>query len=214
MRHVLFPLFLLPCLGAPVLADTCEDEIRALYSAPDGLFDPANLVPQEHAVTWVYPDGTTAPYNTARWESPARVLNESNNGYYLLYDGAYYQGPGWEGPWTSMGQGSDDDPIAFARGMNDSVLASLEDMRCDGEVDLEGRKVLRYAYHARTEPPEVGSWWEANYVLYVDAETGQRVRIEEHALSESWAPVAKEEVRVTRVTLLPGYTIPNPPKAP
>ncbi|WP_298492905.1 hypothetical protein [uncultured Maritimibacter sp.] len=213
MRQILAPVSLLSFLAGPLLADACEDDIRALYSAPDGLFDPTNLVPQEHAAVWEFPDGTTAPYNTARWESPTRVLNETANGFYLLYDGAFYQGTSWDGPWTAMGQTIDYDPVDFARSMNDSVLANLADMRCDGEVELEGRKVLRYAYHARTEPPEGGSWWEADLVLYVDAKTGQRVRMEEHALSESGAPGAKDEIRVTRVTPLPGYTIPDPPAA-
>ncbi|MBV7408398.1 hypothetical protein [Maritimibacter sp. DP1N21-5] len=198
-------------IGSAAFADACEDEIRALYGAPDGVMDPSNLVPQEHQVVWEYPDGTKVFYNTARWESPARVLNETPNGFYLLFDGSFYQGASWEGPWEPMGQDIDYDPVDFARGLNASVQASLRDVRCDGTVDLDGREALRFGFFARVEPPGGGSWWEATHVLYVDPVTKQRLRIEEHRLSESWAPEVKEETRVTTVTLLPGYTIPNPP---
>lgn len=204
---------LLPALlcTAPVMAD-CAEEITGFY-AEGGLFDPAELTPQEHKAVWVSPDGTETPMNTSRWESATRSISDNNGNFLLSYDRYFYSGPGWDGPWTDMNYPENPDPIEFGRMMNASVTSNLADMECHAEVDLSGTSALKYSYRYSYHAPDDSSWWESDYVLYVDAKTGHRLRTEEYNLIESWAPDPKDTVRVTTVTMMPGYTIPNPPVA-
>ncbi|MBV7380387.1 hypothetical protein [Maritimibacter dapengensis] len=201
------------CATLPAVA-ACEDEIRAMYDI-GGLFDPAELSPQEHRVVWIAPDGTETPANIARWENANRVVSENGGMFLLSYDGGYFQGPGWDGPWQDMGYPASGDAIEIGRAMNDVVRTNLADMACDGEVEIDGRVARKYSYRYRVETAGGASWWESDYVLFVDTETGNRLRTEERGLIESWAETAtpKAETRVTTITQHPGYVVPNAPDA-
>lgn len=211
MHRLVIRMFIAALTVLPAHAD-CESDIRSFYEI-GGVFDPATLTPQEHAVSWVAPDGTQTPGNTSRWENANRVVSDNGGQFLLSYDGRFYQGPGWDGPWEDMGYPASEDAIAVGRAMNEIVLANLADMTCHGDVDIDGRPARKFTYAYRAETAGGASWWQSDYVLFIDSATGDRIRTEEHGLIESWAETSdpKADVRVTSVTARPGYTVPNPP---
>lgn len=188
----------------------CEEDIRGFYE-DGGLFDPAELTPQEHAVTWVEADGSETKGNISRWENASRSISDNNGSFLMSYDGKFYQGPGWDGPWEDMGYPAQGDAVEMGRAMNAVVAAHLAETDCAGKVKVNGTKALKYTYHYRVETSGGASWWESDYTLYVNAKTGERLRTEERNLKESWAPDVVKHLRVTDVTPMPGYTIPNAP---
>lgn len=115
-----------------------------------------------------------------------------------------------DGPWTDTGSDNPYDAMEFARDMNASSAASITEATCDGEVDVEGRTLLRYAYRVRTETAGGQSWWESDQVLYIDPTTGRMAITEEHNLMESWAPEPKDYVRVTTAVYGTDFAIAAP----
>lgn len=195
---------------APALA-SCEDEIIGYY-AVGGAFDPAELPPHANHVFTIAPDGTETTLVMVRWENARRVISFINGMYVLSYDGTFYQGAGWDGPWEAMDLPSQTDGVELGRATNAAIVRNLADATCHGEVDLDGTPVLKYSYLHHAETPGGQSWWKSDFVAYVDPATGMRVRTEEHALQESWAPEPKDSVRVTTFDPMPGYTIANLPE--
>lgn len=184
--------------ATPLLADACLDEVKAMYLEDGGVFDPAFDIQHQEVTFNRMPDGTEQIVVTARWQAPDQVISAFPDGRFMLLWGQdFYDGSSWDGPWTDTGSDNPYDAMEFARDMNASSAASITEATCDGEVDVEGRTLLRYAYRVRTETAGGQSWWESDQVLYIDPETGRMAITEEHNLMESWAPEPKDYVRVT-----------------
>lgn len=184
-----------------------------MYLAPGGAFDPAMEIPHEEVTITRAPDGSETPVVTARWQAADQVISGFPGGNFMLLWGQdFYQGPSWEGPWTDTGQDNPFQGEDFARAMNENAAASITAATCNGVVSHEGRELVRYTYHLRTEPPGGHSWWEADQVVYLDPETGRMMITEEHGLMESWAPEPKDSVRITTVTYGTEFSI-TPPTA-
>lgn len=208
MRLFSLPVFIL--CAAPACADACLDEVRGMYLDEGGVFDPAFKIPHEEVTVQRMPDGSEVPVVTARWQAPDQVISAFPGGSFMLLWGQdFYQGTSWEGPWTDTGSDNPYDAMEFALAMNAAAAATITAATC-AEVDLNGQTLRRYAYHVRTEPPGVGSWWESDQVVYVDPATGRMVVTEEHGLMESWAPEPKDYVKVTTATYGTAFEI-RPP---
>ena len=195
---------------APALADACLDEVRGLYLDEGGPFDPTFEVPHEKVTIQRAPEGTETPVVTARWQAADQVISQLPSGSYMLLWGQdFYQGASWDGPWEDTGSDNPYDAVDYAREMNASAAANLSDAQCDGIVDVEGRALVRYRYHVRTETG-AGSWWESDTTLYVDPETNRTAIMEERGLMESWAPEPKDSVKITTVDYDVDFTLAAP----
>lgn len=205
-RFVAMLLLALCTANGPAHAASCEKQVKRLYDG--GALDPFERGPREEVATIIAPDGSETPAQTVRWETPTQVITFMNGMYLLQYGRDMYAGPSWDGPWTHQ-QEMNFDPEEQARNVSKTYTDAMENAEC-GKTELDGVPVKTYAFHYKAGSEQGGSWWEGDLVLFVSKDG--LVRMEERNSAASWAPEPKDSVMVTKVALMPDFSITPPAK--
>ena len=211
MRYLTAGLAGLFLAAAPVHADACLDEVRAMHAAD---LDPFARPAYRMENTVYAADGSVVRVFDSWIETPLIAMSGVRGAglYALIRDRESWTGPTPEGPWTKAPALLPEDRRATAERMHDEETANLQDVACLGSVERDGQSWLAYRYTTRTDPdPTMGdNWFGATTTVYLDPETRLPGLFEQEAMVSKWAPEPSTERFVIVFDYDPDMALPNP----
>jgi hypothetical protein len=194
------------------LADSCRDEIAALYDG--GTLD-SFARPRHRQIKRVYStDGDLKFVFDAVIESPLAIksgVRESGQ-FFMAIGNKTWMGPTLDGPWTASTD-MPGDMEAAQRQVVTSQQANLEETECLGTTERDGSTYLTYRFRTKTDPsPERGnSWWGSLDTIWLDPETRQVAVWELTEHLSSWAPDLNMDKHVIEFEYDPEISV-SPPQ--
>lgn len=192
-----FLSLVIACLLCPAmaLADTCRDEIAAMYDT--GPLDPRTRPPHAHENEVRAPDGSLTRVFETRIESPLRSVSgvQGSGLYALVIENRSWTGPTIDGPWAENPNRLPDNRAALADRMRIQQQANLDDVACPGLVDVDGAELLNVQFVTRTDPdPDMGgAWFGAKNSVFIDPDTQRVMRWEMTDFRNSWSDGVSRE---------------------
>ncbi|MDJ0826283.1 MAG: hypothetical protein QNJ16_12335 [Rhodobacter sp.] len=204
MRPFLILIVLLA--GQSVAADTCRDEIAALY---DGPLDPFQRPPHRQIVQQFDAEGnpTRAYRNTV--ETPLRTIaGEPAAGFFTMaIDRELWNGPSETGPWSKNPAQMPEGREATLRQQYADQRENLTDTVCHG-ITAEG--LVHYSYRTQTNPDATGGFFGSLDQIWLDPEIGQIVRFEMTEFVNPWTEGVSQDRHVIEVEFDPVIQVAPP----
>ena len=177
-------------------ADACLDEIKALY---DNELNGYNRKPYRSAKTVYDANGKETHVFDNIVENPLETISGVRGTDMTLTVGQQaWVGPSAEGPWSSAPANLPPDRKAGHDAFRQAEIDGMSDGECGGEVDLDGRPALKYAFHIKTAPvEEMGGMWLADRnTIWLDPETKDILRWDKTDFQSNWAPEVDKALHV------------------
>jgi len=202
----IFALFLCTIGPTAAVAETCRDDILALFQGP---LDPFQRPPHRQDVRVLDADGTEIRVMLNTVETPMRTIagQPSAQFFTLAIDQDVWTGPSPEGPWTASPSTLPADRADAMRGAQAQQIANLSDTQCLGP---DGAGNLRCSYRTQTDPDATGSYFGSLDTITVDRTSGHVIRFEQTEFVNSWTDGVSHERWVIDVTFDPTITIARP----
>lgn len=182
----------------PAFADSCLDELKALFGNE---MDAFNRKPYRSVKTVYGEDGKEQLIFDNIVETPLETISGNRGGPFgLVVDQEVWTGPTQEGPWapSPTPPGFPADRKAAYNAQQAQRLASMGDAVCHGEVDLDGARYIHYEY--RVLPPEdktaLPFWGSESNKIWLDPETRQVARWEQTDFEASFLQGVSKERHV------------------
>jgi len=184
-------------LPLPAAAE-CAADVAALFQG--GALDPFERPNRREVTTLHSADGPVTQVSDVLWDGVTRSINCTETLCAMQVGTQMWIKPQGTETWMSAPSQLPEDPEAFAQAIVDDMLANLADQDCLGPNLLDGRDVTVFRYRTKTNPNEFGAWFGGLFTVFIAADTGQLVRLEELESVSSFAPEPGLDLRVTTVT--------------
>ena len=197
-------------LPAPARADACRDEIAALFDG--GALDPFAQPPHryDHVVTGA--DGSPRYAMTVTFASPLKSMTEMNTGMRSLVIGRdSWMAQGADAPWVKAPNMLPEDMEGLYRRHRDQLAANLRDTECLGPVEVEGQGLTAYRYTTQTDADDQGIYFGGTYTVYLDPDTGLKMRQEVDGALAHYQPDAGTDRTVQTYSYVDTITL-SPPE--
>lgn len=156
--------------------DKCLSEVKALFGNE---FNAYNWSPYKSVRIHTDADGKkTAGFDNIV-ETPLRTISLTHGSKAAMaIDQQVWVGPTVNGPWEKSPNNFPEDRQKIHAMQYAQSLKNLTDARCEGEVELNGKKLMLYKYTTKTDPiKERGNiWFGGTDAIYYDPKTRRVMR--------------------------------------
>ncbi len=185
-------------LPTSALADTCHDQIAAMYDGAP--LDPRIRPPHRHINEVSAADGTHIRTLESVLETAIRsVSGVVGSGLYaMILDTRSWTGPSIDGPWTENPNHLPGDRMGHVNQLRLEEQKNLEETECRGVVELGGVTLVNVRFVTRTDPnPDMGNaWFGARNSVFIDPVTNRVMRWEMTDFQNSWSAGISDEQQV------------------
>ncbi len=205
--------FALTAVLAPLsaMADPCEDEVQEVFQTSLYSYDR----PPYRSEKSVYDaQGALQHVFVSSVETPLRTLSGvKGDSMALVIDRQVWTGPSATGPWTEAPSNFPADRKAAHDKAFAQQLANLDEIECNGLVEMDGVSLLSYSFSTQTDPdPDQGGlYFGERSTVYLDPETRRVMRWEQTDFTTPWMTEPDAALHVTVFTYDPELTVTPPP---
>jgi len=192
-KHLLRCAIVAGLTAGPVAADTCRDEIAALFDG--GALDPFARPAHRQTVEQYDAGGALTRTGLNIFETPLKsIAGEVAAGHFTMaIDRDIWNGRSPDGPWEKLGVRMPEGREADLRTAMAQEAANLTDATCHGATS-DGQ--IHYSYRTRTDPNADGMFYGALHDTFVDPSTGLPVRMVMTEFVNSWSDGVSQDRHV------------------
>lgn len=202
LKSVLFrPMFTAATIIAMIpesalASDACLEEIKTLYANELNAY---NRKPYRSVKTVYDAEGKQTHIFDNIVENPLETISGVRGTVMaMVIDQQSWTGPSMEGPWSPAPANLPPDRKAGHDAFRQAEIDGMSAGECAGQVDLDGRPALKYAFNIKTEPvEEMGGMWLADRnTIWLDPETKEILRWDKTDFQSNWAPEIDSSLHV------------------
>ena len=174
----------------------CLAEIKALFQ---GELNSWNRRPYRSEKTVFDVNGAKIRIFDNIVQTPLRTISGVRDGpMALVIDRDTWTGTSADGPWTKAPNQLPEGRKAAHAKFLEASINGMSNAKCNGVKNIDGRSLLNYSFHIKTEPDAQrgGMWLADQNAVYLTPETKEVVRWEKTDFQSSWAPQVNKELHV------------------